>query len=167
VELVESGRIKFGNALDLCCGVGTNPIYLAKKGFNVVALDISDKAVEYAKNKADEDGVDIDLLVADYLGLPLAREKFDFVFDFGCFHHIKPRNRDRFIKGVHRVLKPQAIYFMVCFSYKNGSGWNHFTKEQIIKLFKSLFKIEWVNHVSSIEGDGANRYFYEVFMHRS
>ena len=33
VELVEKGLIKKGKALDICCGSGTNAMYLAKKGF--------------------------------------------------------------------------------------------------------------------------------------
>ena len=39
VGLVETGVIKKGKALDTCCGVGTNAIYLAKKGFQVVGID--------------------------------------------------------------------------------------------------------------------------------
>ena len=31
VEFVEKGLIKKGKTLDLCCGAGTNTIYLAKK----------------------------------------------------------------------------------------------------------------------------------------
>ncbi|NIV43965.1 methyltransferase domain-containing protein, partial [Candidatus Bathyarchaeota archaeon] len=55
---MDSGRIRPCEALDLCCGAGTNPVFLAKKGFDVTALDISDKAVEYAKEKASEANVD-------------------------------------------------------------------------------------------------------------
>jgi 2-polyprenyl-3-methyl-5-hydroxy-6-metoxy-1,4-benzoquinol methylase len=64
VELVDSGRVAPGKALDLCCGAGTNPIYMAKKGFNVAALDISDKAVEYVKRQAFRANVSINFLVA-------------------------------------------------------------------------------------------------------
>lgn len=62
VELVESGRVVPGKALDLCCGVGSNTVYMAKRGFDVTALDISDKAVEYAKEKTLEAGVHINFL---------------------------------------------------------------------------------------------------------
>lgn len=33
VDLVESRRIKRGKTLDLCCGAGSNTVYLAQKGF--------------------------------------------------------------------------------------------------------------------------------------
>jgi len=167
MELVDSGRVAPGSALDLCCGAGTNPIYMAKKGFNVVALDISDKAVEYAKEQAAKAGVDINFLVANFLGLPFKSGGFDFAFDFGCFHHVEAKNRTTFIEGVSRVLKPEGTYFVVCFSYRNGPAWNHFTKEQISELFGDYFEIERIKHVSSLEGDNVTRYFFEVLMEKS
>ena len=167
VELVEFGRVRPSKTLDLCCGAGTNPVYLAKKGFDVTALDISDKAVEYAKEKAREVEVDISFLVGDFLNLPFRSEAFDFAFDFGCFHHVQVKDRITFIEGVHKLLKPEGTYFLTCFSYKNGSAWNHFTEEQIVELFADYFEIEWIKHVSSLERDRVTRYFYEVLMARS
>lgn len=84
----------------------------------------------------------------------------------GCFHHVKVWDRTTFIKGVHRVLKQSGVYLLVCFSYKNGPAWNHFTKEQIVKLFSDYFKIEKIEHVGSVEGDGFRRYFYVVLMEK-
>lgn len=77
------------------------------------------------------------------------------------------KNRTTFIKGVYRVLKPKGTYVLVCFSYKNGPAWNHFTKEQILELFEGYFQIEWIKHVPSLEGDNVTRYFYEVLMEKS
>lgn len=166
VELVDSGRIVPGKALDLCCGAGTNPIYMAKKGFDVATLDISDKAVEYAKEEALKARVNIHFLVENFLRLPFKSEEFDFAFDFGCFHHVEVKNRPLFIEDVYRILKPKGTCLLVCFSRKNGPAWNHFTKEQIQGLFENYFEIEWIKHVSSIEGDNVTRYFYEVLMEK-
>ncbi len=167
VELVDSGRVVPGKTLDLCCGAGTNTVYLAKKGFNVTALDISDKAVEYAKEQAYKAKVDINFVVADFLSLPFKSEELDFAFDFGCFHHVQVKDRISFIRGVYRILKPKGTYFLVCFSYKNGPAWNHFRREQIVELFGDYFEIEWIKHVSSLESDMVTRYFYEALMKRS
>jgi len=167
VELIESGSVAPGKVLDICCGAGTNPVYLAKKGFDVTALDISDKAVGYAKEKAREKEAKINFLVGDFLKLPFKSEEFDFAFDFGCFHHVEPKDRTTFIAGVHRVLKPKSTYFLTCFSYRNGPAWNHFRKEQIVELFTDYFSIERIRHVSSVESDNVTRYFYEVLMKRS
>ncbi len=164
VELVVSGKVKPCKALDLCCGAGTNPVYLAKQGSKVTALDVSDGAVKYAKDKAKEAEVDTNLLVGDFLSLPFKNEEFEFAFDFGCFHHVEENARNTFIEELYRVLKPKSTYFMVCFSYWNGPAWNHFKKEQIVELFQDYFQIEWIKHVSSLEADDVTRYFYEVLM---
>jgi SAM-dependent methyltransferase len=167
VNLVESGGVKPCGALDLCCGAGTNPVYLAEKGFDVSALDISDRAVELALEKADESRVDIDLLIGDFVSLPFKGARFGFVFDFGCFHHVDPEYREAFIKGVHRTLDSRGQYLMVCFSDRNGDAENHFSRERILDLFRDHFEIHRINHVSSLEADGITRHFYEVLMSKA
>jgi len=51
VRLVEEGTIDPGKALDICCGAGTNTVYLARKGLQVTGINISSKAIEYATEK--------------------------------------------------------------------------------------------------------------------
>lgn len=164
VNVIEKGIVAPDRALDLCCGLGTNPIYLAKKGFEVIAMDISDRAVEIAKKKAIMEKVAILFLVADFLHLPFLRDNFNFIFDFGCFHHVNPKYRTNFIEQVHSVLKLNGVYLLTCFSNRNGSAWNHFTRDQLIYIFQDSFKIKWIRHFSSIEGDNVKRFFYEALM---
>jgi len=164
VEFVEKGLIKKGKALDICCGAGTNTVYLAKQGFEVTGIDISPTAIKYAKKKAEQARVKIDLRVQNFLDLPFDDEEFDFVFDMGCFHHVKAKDRRTFIGGVHRVLKNGGDYMLTCFSYRNGQAWNHFTKKQLIDLFSSFFDMGEFRHYPSVEGDGVIRYFYTVLM---
>jgi len=166
VDLVEKGLIKEGKVLDICCGAGTNAVYLAEKGFQVTGIDISSKAIEYARRKAEEKNVNVKFLVENFLNLPFGEGEFDFVFDMGCFHHVKVKERSIFIKGVYRVLKRGGLYLMVCFSDRNGFAWNHFTRQQIVELFSDYFEIRSIEHVESVEGDGYVRYFYSVLMEK-
>jgi 2-polyprenyl-3-methyl-5-hydroxy-6-metoxy-1,4-benzoquinol methylase len=78
VKFVEKGLIKKGKALDICCGAGTNTVYLAEKGFKVTGIDISSKAIEYAKKKAEQANVKIDFMAQNFLDLPFEDEEFDF-----------------------------------------------------------------------------------------
>ena len=130
----------------------------------MTAIDISPRAIEYTEKKAQQANVKIKLMVQNFVNLPFGDEEFDFVFDIGCFNHVEVEDRTKFIKGVHRVLKRGGNYLLICFSYKNGPAWNHFTKKQIISLFSEYFKINEIRHISSIEGDGVRRYFYTVLM---
>jgi 2-polyprenyl-3-methyl-5-hydroxy-6-metoxy-1,4-benzoquinol methylase len=57
VKLLDDFGIKSGNVLDLCCGNGRTSIYMAKKGFRTVGVDISRAFLEDARRKAKEHGV--------------------------------------------------------------------------------------------------------------
>ena len=159
-----SSLIKKGETLDLCCGAGTNTVYLAENGFEVTGIDVSQRAIQYAKAKAAHANAKVNFIIESFVDLSFRDEEFDFVFDMGCFHHVEIADRPKFIRGVHRVLKEGGDYLLTCFSYKNGSAWNHFTENQLISLFSGYFKIKEVRHFSSIEGDGVKRYFYTVWM---
>jgi ubiquinone/menaquinone biosynthesis C-methylase UbiE len=127
-------------------------------------MDISTKALEYAKKKAEQASVKINFMLQSFVDLPFGDAEFDFVFDMGCFHHVEVEDRHNFIRGVHRVLKNGGVYLLTCFSYKNGPAWNHFTKKQLIDLFSDCFEWNEFRHASSIEGDGVRRFFYTVLM---
>ena len=64
--LKEEGK-KSCTILDLFCGIGRISIPLAKEGFNVVGIDISEKFINYAKNYAKKENVDykLDLICGD------------------------------------------------------------------------------------------------------
>jgi len=57
VKLLEDFGIKSGNLLDLYCGNGRVSIYMAKKGFKTVGIDISQAFLKDAGRKAKEHGV--------------------------------------------------------------------------------------------------------------
>src|SRR3989304_1062128 len=109
VELVENGEIPAGCVLDLCCGAGTNTVYLAQKGFTVTGIDISTTALRLAKEQAAKANVQINFLNASFVDLAFAEGVFDFVFDMGCFHHVEVEERNPFIAGLCRILKPGAL----------------------------------------------------------
>ena len=166
VEFFEKGLIPSGKALDTCCGTGTNPIYLAKKGFEVTALDISLTAIGIACEKTKQLNICINLLNGSFVDLPFQASTFDLVFDMGCFHHVKAPERAKFIAGVNRVLKRGGVYMLTAFSYRNGKGWNYFTEKQLNDLFSGSFELTRVSHYPSVEGDGVTRFFYTVLMEK-
>jgi SAM-dependent methyltransferase len=57
VKLLDDFGIKSGNVLDLCCGNGRTSIYMAKKGFRTVGVDMSRAFLEDAREKAEDHGV--------------------------------------------------------------------------------------------------------------
>jgi len=167
VELIEKNVIQKGRVLDICSGLGTQAIYMAKKGFEVYGIDISPTAVEMAKARGKAEGVACNLGTWDAVKLKYPFEHFTFVLDRGCFHSIPPEKREKFIRGVHRVLKRNGKYQMTCFSYKNGPATNHFTEEDIRKFFSDYFNILSIKEESFEENiSGHKRYFYVALMEK-
>lgn len=70
-----------GTAIDLACGAGRNALYLADRGWNVTAIDGSQTAIEIARRRAAERGLNLDAQVADLTapGFTIPVEAFDLV----------------------------------------------------------------------------------------
>lgn len=113
VELVGSGTVTPGRALDIGCGTGTHALWMASRGFDVVGVDVSVRAVELARAKAEAASgpgrctfAVLDFLTDDPPGGP-----FDLVFDRGCFHIFdEAAQRARFAERVARVLDPRGVW---------------------------------------------------------
>jgi 2-polyprenyl-3-methyl-5-hydroxy-6-metoxy-1,4-benzoquinol methylase len=166
VEYIKKGLIQKGKALDLCCGAGTNTLYLEESGFFVTGIDISKTAIRIAQNKSRQAKATTEFLIESFVDLAFRDEEFDFIFDMGCFHHVKVKDRRKFIMGVRRILRRSGVYMLTCFSYRNGQSWNHFTMQDLVDLFHECFVIGKVRHYSSLEGDGVVRFFYTVLMEK-
>ena len=119
VELVEGGQIKPSKAVDIGCGEGFYSIYLASKGFDVLGIDISEKAIEYAKKNAKEQGVVAHFMPLDLYDLDQLAEKFDFVLEWAIMHHIMPPQRQKYVEGLTNLLNDKGKYLSVCFNEKS------------------------------------------------
>jgi len=163
VDLFESGKVPVeGRALDLCCGLGTNTVYLANLGFETAAIDIAPTSVAYARKKAELAGVDIAFHIGDSTNLPFAEGSFRFVLDMGCFHHVHIDDRWTYLTGVRRVLAPGGMYFLICFGDRNGGAWNHFSEERLTALLEPHLQLLELREFTSEESDRKFRHFRTV-----
>jgi 2-polyprenyl-3-methyl-5-hydroxy-6-metoxy-1,4-benzoquinol methylase len=80
-------------ALDIACGEGRNSIFLAHHGFQVTAVDISDRGIEKGRQRAACEGVTIDFRVVDLEGYETA-ERYDLIVNINFLQ------RDLIPKGV-------------------------------------------------------------------
>ncbi len=62
--------------IDIACGTGRHSIELTKRGYSVTGIDLSDSLLEKAREKAKQNGLQIDFLKHDARNLP-----FDKQFD--------------------------------------------------------------------------------------
>jgi len=83
LELIELCHIGEGqHILDVGCGVGATPCYLAKQyGCRVIGVDITPKMIEWSKERAKREGVEdtVEFRVADAQNLPFEDATFDAV----------------------------------------------------------------------------------------
>ena len=112
VGLVEAGLVR-SPVLDVGCGTGELAIYLARRGTDVLGIDLSARAIRQAREKARRRGVDTRFAVWDALRLDeLAQRGLSFrtVLDSAMFHVLSDRERDIFVDGLATVLRSGGLY---------------------------------------------------------
>ncbi len=128
VELVESGKIKGGKALDIACGTGNYSFYLARHGFEVTAVDFSRKALEIGEENNKTLKLAVTFKFADITNIEdaLTGEKFDFMLDYSILHHLEPDITPSYASQCARLLAEGGKLLLVCYSAKdefaNGKG---------------------------------------------
>ncbi len=110
LRVLDAQRIAPCRMLELGCGSGTNAIALARRGFQVTAVDVSKVAIERAQQKAQAAGVNIEFHVADIAALPPLGPPFDFVFDRGVYHHMRRASLAVFLDVLARTTRSGGLY---------------------------------------------------------
>lgn len=77
--VAEAAHLPPGRALDVGCGEGGDAIWLAQRGWQVTAVDISGVAVERARAAGSAAGVAVDWRRADLLAEPPCARSYDLV----------------------------------------------------------------------------------------
>jgi SAM-dependent methyltransferase len=77
--VAEVASLTSGRALDVGCGEGADAIWLARSGWTVIAIDISDVALIRAQQAAELAGAAVDWIRGDVLQTPLPAGSFDLV----------------------------------------------------------------------------------------
>jgi SAM-dependent methyltransferase len=111
VEFVGSGRVVPCRTLEIGAGTGTNALWLAERGFDVVGIDIAPLAVERAAVKLGGRDLRCCFQTLDFLAAEPPDPPFQFVFDRGCFHVFdEPDERSRFASRVASILAPGGLW---------------------------------------------------------
>ena len=107
-ELIELCYINKGKrVLDVGCGVGITPCYLAKRhGSRVVGVDISDRMTDWSNERAKREGVKdkVEFRVADVQDLPFEDAFFDTVIGESITAFLE--DKQRALSEYVRVTKP-------------------------------------------------------------
>jgi SAM-dependent methyltransferase len=111
VEFVTSGRVQPARALEIGAGTGTNSLYLAERGFEVLGVDVAPLASEQANAKLNGRALPCRFAVLDFLAGAPEGCPFEFIFDRGCFHVLdEPEERAQLAAQVAAALAPGGLW---------------------------------------------------------
>lgn len=146
VRLLEDEVISPCKALDLGCGTGTNAIYLAQMGFDVTAVDISQVAIEMAREKADAASVSVLFMMVKLPTPFLPGKVFDFVFDRGCFHALKNDERSQYAEMLKEVTVEDSLFLLLTGNTKEprNPGPPTMTEDEIRESFSRFLDFLWI-----------------------
>ncbi|QBJ96819.1 class I SAM-dependent methyltransferase [Rhodococcus sp. ABRD24] len=104
--------------LDIGSGPGENANFLAERGYHVCGLDAAPAAIDIARERARERGLDqsVDFDVADATDLTGYADRFTTVIDSALYHCFPEDQRHGYVAAVHRACRPHARMHVVCFS---------------------------------------------------
>lgn len=144
-SFAEFSRWKGKRVLEIGCGIGTDTMNFARHGAKVTAVDLSDKSLEVARQRAEllglADSIEFFQADAEELSRVIPPRKYDLIYSFGVIHHTP--NPDRVLDqladyaGPDTTLKVMVYHrhswkvFWIVMKYGWGQFWR--TKELVAR----------------------------------
>ncbi|KJU82058.1 type 11 methyltransferase [Candidatus Magnetobacterium bavaricum] len=148
-HIKERGSIRI---LDHGCGSCNNTIYLARKGFMVYGLDISEEAIKIGKTDLKASRINCDLRVGEMCTCNYTDSFFNMIIDIQTIQHNVFKDIKKTIDEFKRVLIKGGIFFGMMVSVEDHS----FKKGRLIEP-GTLTEI--VDSTFSIVGHGITHFF--------
>lgn len=160
--------------IDIGCGEGNYAKYVSQKGFDVLGIDFSKRAIQSAKKSSSLTNLHFKVMSA--FDLSKLNKRFDSAYEVSLFHHISPHQRKKYVEEVSKILKKDGKFLMCCFSdgEKFFKGEKEFinpetgtityplSKKEIINSFSDYFTIVKIKKIYF--GKFENRERWLVFM---
>lgn len=103
-----------GRVLCLAEGEGRNAVFLARHGYDVTAVDLSEVGLEKARKLADTHGVRIECIHADLAGFDLGENRWDGIVSIFC--HLPPPARRHVHSQISRALKRGGVLLLEAYT---------------------------------------------------
>ncbi len=154
LELLDPS-IKKGRLLDAGCGSGKYSLPLRMRGFEVVGMDVSLKALQMLRESSKTRELDIGIVAANVFQLPFQDGSFDIIWCYGVLQHLLLKEREFAAREFRRILRKEGILFLEVFgkddmryggikvepdtfSRKNGIVYHYFDKHEMEELLRDF-----------------------------
>ncbi len=147
VELNLLGDVSGKNILHLQCHFGQDSLSLARMGAKVTGVDLSDSAILFAQQLAQDLALDAEFICTDVYNTPEELNgKFDIIFiSYGTIGWLP--DLERWAAVIHRCLKPQGKLVFVefhpivwAFDYEFSKiAYSYFNVETIIETTEGTY----------------------------
>lgn len=174
--IINSDKVEVGSALDLGCGTGIKSIFLTKKGFDVIGVDISETAIKYAMDNAEKEGVKVAFINKDASDLTfLGDKKFDLILDWANLHGIKEELQEKYVSEILKHINVGGKLILRCFGRQEGESKyvndrigvvTPLTLKELEGMYGPYFKILEKNISNSQNSNAPSKFFYEFLMER-
>jgi ubiquinone/menaquinone biosynthesis C-methylase UbiE len=129
------------NVLDIGCGAGDSALPLARRGYKISGLDLSETAIHWAIEKFQKQQLSGDFRVESLTeALSWDDSTFDVIVDSATLHCILPPEREKAFTSIKRILKKDAVFLLSSMvgEPKDSSNLEFYDPVQRIQQVKGL-----------------------------
>ncbi|MFZ0487118.1 MAG: methyltransferase domain-containing protein [Arenicellales bacterium] len=91
------------------CGRGHEVLELARRGFSVTGIDLSERALDELNARLRRESLEAELVAADLLGWEPPRGPFDIIYEQTCLCALLPRQWKDYEVRLRQWLKPGGL----------------------------------------------------------
>ena len=139
-----------GRAIDLGCGTGTNVLTMVRYDWEAVGVDLSGRAIELARRKAEHAGLGATFVRADVTEAATLEEihpSYDLALDLGCFHTLETDDHPRYLANLGRLVRVGGTCLLYSFLAKQEPSESRWPSEaRVRQCFTRSFELESVEH---------------------
>ena len=103
--------------LDIGCGEGKDAVYMAQKGYDVTAFDLTENGIRKTLVLAEMRNVNINAYVDDINTFSID-EQFDLIYSTGTVQYIFEENKKSFFDKLNKITKKNGIVYINVFVEK-------------------------------------------------